>query len=85
MGVFHWGHLVGNCGFFEGREQCLQSQLGLIVDSQLVAVDQHISDMFNISPTLNNSVSRPWICPSGNRHVVGLYGLSDTLLSCPIL
>ena len=30
--------LVGNYGFFEGQDQCLKSQLGLVIDSQLVAV-----------------------------------------------
>ena len=45
MGVFHWGHLVGNYGFFEGREQCLQSQSGSVVVSRLVAVDRQ-----NIKP-----------------------------------
>ena len=40
MGVFHWGHLVGTYGFFKGQEQCLQSQLGLVIISQFVTVDQ---------------------------------------------
>ena len=39
-GVFQWGHLVGNYGFLEGWEQCLQRQLGLVVVSRLVAVDR---------------------------------------------
>ena len=28
-GVFHWGRLFSNYGFFEGKDQCLQSRLGL--------------------------------------------------------
>ena len=39
MGVFHWGRLVGNYRFFEGQEQCLQSWIGLVVVSRLVAVE----------------------------------------------
>ena len=39
IGVFHWGSLVGNYRFFEGREQCLQSQLGSVVVSRPVTVD----------------------------------------------
>ena len=61
MRVFYWGHLVGTYGFFKGREQCLQSQLGLVIISQ------------------RSSLSRPWLRPSGNRPVVYLYGLLDTL------
>ena len=38
MGVFHWGRLVSNYGFFMGGEQCLQSRLGLVF--QLVMVDR---------------------------------------------
>ena len=34
MGVFHRGHLIGNYGFSEGREQCLQSWLGSVVVSE---------------------------------------------------
>ena len=36
MGVFHWGCLVSNHKFFEGREQRLQSRLGSVVVSRLV-------------------------------------------------
>ena len=40
MGVFHWSRRVSNYGFFEGREQCLQGQLGSVVVSWLVPVDR---------------------------------------------
>ena len=36
FGVFHWNQLVDNKVFFEGREQCLHSWLGLVVFSRLV-------------------------------------------------
>ena len=39
VGVFHWGRLVGNYRLFEGQKQCLQSQLGSVLVSRLVAVD----------------------------------------------
>ena len=35
--------------------------------------------MFDISPTLHESVSGPWLCPPGNPPVVDLYGMSVTL------
>ena len=38
MGVFHWGCLVSNYGFFHG--QCFHSELALVVVSRLVMVDQ---------------------------------------------
>ena len=41
-----------------------------------------ISNMFDISPTLHNSVATLWLCPPGNRPVMDLYGLS---LKLPIL
>ena len=34
--VFHWGWPVGNCVFFESREQCLQGRLGSVVISRPV-------------------------------------------------
>ena len=37
-GLFHWGHLAGNYGFYMGQEQCLQSWLGSVVISGLVMV-----------------------------------------------
>ena len=40
MGVFHFDRLVGNYGFFKGREQCLPSRSGLVVVSWLVAMDR---------------------------------------------
>ena len=40
MGVFHWGRLVGNYGFFRAQKQCLQSRLGLVMLSGLVAVER---------------------------------------------
>ena len=79
MGVFHWGRHVGNYELFEGLEQCLQSWLGLVVVPSLLQRISKISNMSDISPTLDNSVSGPWICPPGNRLVIGLYGFSDKL------
>ena len=35
--------------------------------------------MFDISPTLHDSVSEPRLCPPGNRPVVGLHDLWYTL------
>ena len=40
MWVFHWSRLVGNLVFFVGWEQCLESQLELVVISWLDAVDR---------------------------------------------
>ena len=73
MGLLHWGCLVGNYEFFEGREQCLHS----IVFSRLVGVNQQ--NMFDMSQTYPDSVSGPWLHPPDNRPVVDLYNLSDTL------
>ena len=39
MGMFHWSQLVSNEVFLDSREQCLQSQLGSLVLSQLAVVD----------------------------------------------
>ena len=39
MRLFHWSYLSVTMDFFEGWEQYLQSCLGSIVVSQLVAVD----------------------------------------------
>ena len=40
MGMFHWQRLVSNYRFLEGQEQCLQSRLGSVKVSRLIAVDQ---------------------------------------------
>ena len=49
MGMFHWGRLiVGDYGFMEGREQCLQRWLGLVVVSWLFV-------LFDFSPALPDS------------------------------
>ena len=37
--------------------------------------------MFDISPTLHNSVSRLWLCPPGNHPVVDLYGSFELKLA----
>ena len=47
VGVFHWGHLVSNYGFFKGREQCLQSQLGSVVFFRLVTVGRPTHVLFS--------------------------------------
>ena len=31
LGLLNWGRVVGNCGFLEGREQCLQNFLGSVI------------------------------------------------------
>ena len=79
MGVFHWGRLVGNYGFIEGWEQCLQSQLGSVVVSQLVVVDQqnikHVC-YFTDPPQLCIGILA---LPTWKMSCVSLYGLLDTL------
>ena len=46
----------------------------------------NISNMFDISPTLQDFVSGLWLHPPGNRPILDLYGLSVTLhlLSCTV-
>ena len=80
MGVLLWRRLVGNSGFLEGREQCLQSWLGSVVVSLLVVVDQQKYQTCLI-------FHRPFTtrCPDlGSAHletrsVVGLYNMLGTL------
>ena len=50
MEVFHWGQLVSNYGLFEGREHCLQCQLGSVVVSQLVMDQHNIKHIFTHLP-----------------------------------
>ena len=64
---------VGNYGFFEVLEQCLQSRLGSIVFSQLqsIVVSQlqwvgKISYTFDILQTFPNSRSLLWLHSPGN-------------------
>ena len=59
------------------------SWLESVVISQFVVVDgQNIK---YVSPTLPNSVSRPWLHPPENHRLMDPHGLLHTLPSCPIL
>ena len=79
MGLFHWACLVGNYGFFAGQEQSLESvRMGCIFYA-CPGGSPKISNMFDISLTLPDSVSGPWLHPPGNCPVVGLYSLLDIL------
>ena len=80
-GVFHWGHLVSNYGFFEGWTQCLQSLLGSVVISRRVTVDwqnvKHVATTLTLDPDF------------GSTNLVTVlscvYSLLDAFPFCPIL
>ena len=78
MGVFHWNQLVGNYGFFEDWELCLQTWLGSVKVSRLVMMDRlswkpfcgefpGLSDTLSVLPytvsVLSGSTSRPVVVP----------------------
>ena len=80
MWVFHWGHLVDNYGLFLGLGAKFTElvRVGCSFPGLLWCIGK-ISNMFDIAPTLHESVSGHWLHPPQNCPVVDLYGLSETL------
>ena len=76
MGVVHLSRLVSNYVFLRAESNVTKS---VRINRSFPAYCWGMANYytFDISPTLPNSVSGPWLCPPRNHTVMGLYGRTD--------